>query len=89
MDEIIFVQTFSLLCKFVSTNTDRTNAIAQETNGITLETKMKEITDAKTDHCALYLGLKGHSFFISLLLNINCGYSLKPLQGGGSNMYQQ
>ena len=43
MDEIIFVQTFSLLCKFVSTNTDRTNVIAQETNGITLETKMKAL----------------------------------------------
>ena len=43
MDEIIFVQIFSLLCKFVSTNTDRTNAIAQETNGITLETKMKAL----------------------------------------------
>ena len=46
MDEIIFVQTFSLLCKFVSTNTDRTNAIAQETNGITLETK-NEGTDKR------------------------------------------
>ena len=43
MDEIIFVQTFSLLCKFVSTKADRTNAIAQETNGITLETKMKTL----------------------------------------------
>ena len=43
--------------------------------------------DAKTDHCALYLGLKGYSFFISLLLNIDCGYSLKPLQGGGSNIH--
>ena len=31
----------------------------------------------------------GYSFFICLLLNIDCGYSLKPLQGGGSNMYQQ
>ena len=47
------------------------------------------ITDSKTDHCALYLGLQGYSFFICLLLNIDCGYSLKPLQGGGSNMYQQ
>ena len=37
------IQPFSLLCKFVSTNTDRTNAIAQETNGITLETKMKAL----------------------------------------------
>ena len=46
MDEIIFVQTFSLLCKFVSTNTDRTNAIAQETNGIALETK-NEGTDKR------------------------------------------
>ena len=43
MNEIIFVQTFSLLSKFVSTNTDRTNAIAQATNGITLETKMKAL----------------------------------------------
>ena len=43
MDEIIFVQTFSLFYKFASTNTDRTNAIAQETNGITLETKMKAL----------------------------------------------
>ena len=45
MDEIIFVQTFSLLCKFVSflSKADRTNAIAQETNGITLETKMKTL----------------------------------------------
>ena len=36
-----------------------------------------------------FLGLQGYSFFICLLLNIDCGYSLKPLQGGGSNMYQQ
>ena len=51
--------------------------------------KKNEGTDKKTDHCALYLGLKGHSFFISLLLNIDYGYSLKRLQEGGSNMYQQ
>ena len=44
MDEIIiFVQTFSLLCKSASTNTDRTNAIVQETNGTTLKTKMKAL----------------------------------------------
>ena len=48
-----------------------------------------KITDAKTDHCALYLGLQGYSFCICLLLNIDCGYSFKPLEGGGSNMYQQ
>ena len=34
MDEITFVQTFSIFYKFASTNTDRTNAIAQETNGM-------------------------------------------------------
>ena len=47
------------------------------------------IGDAKTEYCALYLGFQGYSFFLCLLLNIDCGYSLKPLQGGGSNMYQQ
>ena len=32
--------------------------------------------DAKTGHYVLYLGLQGVSFFICLLLNIDCGYSL-------------
>ena len=32
-----------ILSKFVSSNTDRTNAIAQKRNGVTQETKMKAL----------------------------------------------
>ena len=39
----------------------------------------KSVRVHQTDHCALYLGLQGYSFFICLLLNIDFGYSLKPL----------
>ena len=36
------------------------------------------------------LGFTGvYIIFLLLLLNIDCGYSLEPPRGGGSNVYQQ
>ena len=34
-------------------------------------------------------GLQGYTFFLFLLKNIDCGYSLEPPQRGGSNEYPQ
>ena len=48
------------------------------------------LTPLKPHFYIIKLGLQGYTlFYLCLLKNIDCGYSLEPPRRGGSNWYQQ
>ena len=54
------------------------------------KTCLYNINPLKPHFCIVKVGLQGYTlFFLILLKNIDCGYSLKPPLRGGSNEYPQ
>ena len=67
-----------------------TGEIRDEPSGIITKTCPCNVYPLEPHFYIAKLGFAGvYLFFLFLLQNIDCGYSLEPPRRGGSNMYQQ
>ena len=64
--------------------------LTEKKNGVIMKTYLYNFDPLKSHFYIVKLGFTGYTlFFLFLLKNIDCGYSLELPQQGGSNEYRQ